>query len=372
MINRLNGRDILPDYSIPVRNVRKIAVLRANALGDFVVTLPALAALKETYPDAELILFGKPWHKEFLLKGRTVVDRVIVVPPIKGIRDEKSGEADEKELTDFFESVKVEKIDLAIHFQGKGIAAARFLNRLGAGLTAGMVCAESERLDRSIPYFYYQNEVAKYLEVASLAGAKPVTLDPVVNILQTDLEEVSIFRNKFLSRKYVVIHTCSTDIRRMWQEEKFVSVAQALINTGYDIVFTGTSEDLGYADKIVRRVPGAVNSCGLLSLGGLAALFSQSELVISVDTGPLHLAKAVKAKTIGLYWAPNAINWTYLTRADHIPVISWKMNCPICNVIPNDPFPFEPHTSDCNHNVSFISDISAEEVVTRAEELLKN
>ena len=56
---------------------RKIAVLHAKALGDLLVILPALGAIKETYPDAELILLARTWVKEFLSTRSSVVDRVI-------------------------------------------------------------------------------------------------------------------------------------------------------------------------------------------------------------------------------------------------------------------------------------------------------
>ena len=78
-----------------MKNIKKIAILRANALGDFLVTLPAIDAIRAAYPNAEIVLLGKPWHKEFLIKGRCVIDRVIVVPPLKGIRDEKVMEENE-------------------------------------------------------------------------------------------------------------------------------------------------------------------------------------------------------------------------------------------------------------------------------------
>ncbi|QNA87446.1 glycosyltransferase family 9 protein [Massilia sp. Dwa41.01b] len=65
--------------------VRKIAVLRPNAVGDFVFALPALHALKQTYPEAELILLGLPWHGAFLAHRPGPVDRVLVVPPMAGI-----------------------------------------------------------------------------------------------------------------------------------------------------------------------------------------------------------------------------------------------------------------------------------------------
>lgn len=49
-----------------IPHVQKIAIVRANAIGDFVVTLPALQALRVAYPQAELVLLGRPWHKSFL------------------------------------------------------------------------------------------------------------------------------------------------------------------------------------------------------------------------------------------------------------------------------------------------------------------
>jgi len=73
-----------------LKNIQKIAVLRANALGDFIVTLPALHAIRKAYPNAELVLLGRPWHKEFLVPQRSPVDRVLVVKQQAGRAAEAS------------------------------------------------------------------------------------------------------------------------------------------------------------------------------------------------------------------------------------------------------------------------------------------
>ena len=65
--------------------VRKIVVLRPSAVGDFVFALPALHALKQTYPEAELVLAGKAWHRMFLQGRPGPVDRVVEVPPVPGV-----------------------------------------------------------------------------------------------------------------------------------------------------------------------------------------------------------------------------------------------------------------------------------------------
>ena len=67
-----------------VPGVGKLAVLRANALGDLIVTLPALAALRAAYPAAELVLLGSGWHPGFLTGRPGPVDRCVSVPPTTG------------------------------------------------------------------------------------------------------------------------------------------------------------------------------------------------------------------------------------------------------------------------------------------------
>ena len=88
-------------FEAKLNNIQKIAILRANALGDFIVTLPAVNALRNAYPNAEIVLLGKPWHKKYLSKGRSPIDRVIVVPVKKGIRNEVGLTEDEAAIETF-------------------------------------------------------------------------------------------------------------------------------------------------------------------------------------------------------------------------------------------------------------------------------
>jgi ADP-heptose:LPS heptosyltransferase len=360
----------MPGKGSYIKNVKKIAILRANALGDFIVTLPAIQAIRAAYPSAEIILLGKPWHHEFLKGKRTPVDRVIIIPVTKGLREEPVMDENPDDLKRFFEEIKKEKIDIAIHFHGKGIMANPFLKNTGAKITVGLTCPEAEQPDRSVDFYYYQNEVMRYLEVASLIGAKPVTLEPQIKILAKDQEEA----REFLGEKkisFITLHPFGTDVRRMWSYENFIEVANALAEKKIKIIFTGSSDDNKNADEIIHAMKyPAVNACGKLSLGGTAALFSMSRLMIGIDTGPLHLARAVGARTVGIYWAPNLINWGPLSRHNHRPVISWELQCPQCGIIPNDPYPFEPAYGNCSHSFSFIRNITPQNVLNNAEALL--
>jgi ADP-heptose:LPS heptosyltransferase len=353
-----------------LKDIKKIAILRANAVGDFIVTLPAIRAIRNKYPSAEIVILGKPWHKKFLIRGRTPVDRVIVVPVKKGIRDEKNFSENAEEMKLFFEEMRKEKFDIVIHFQGNGISANPFINQFDAGITVGLTSQNSEDLDRSINFYYYQSELLRYLEVASLIGAKTQHLEPHINVLPQDEEEIKGLLSFLDKKQFVVLHPFATDIRRGWPIENFVAIANWLREKNFEVIFTGLQEDFEVVENLISSMKhSAINACGTLSLGGLSAILKRASLVIAADTGPLHLARAVNTPTVGIYWAPNLINWGPLSREIHRPVISWDMTCPICGIVPNEPYPFEPQ-SNCKHEISFVRNISVAAVCEAAEGLL--
>lgn len=348
--------------------IKKIAILRANALGDFLITLPAIEAIRAKYPQAEIVLLGAPWHKEFLVKGRCAVDRVEVVPETKGIRG--NNYASPEELALFFNKMQEEKFDVALHFQGNGISANPFILNLKAKITAGCTTENAAALSRSIPFYYYQNEISRYLEVASLIGASPVTLEGTINIFPVENEQILSFLKLMDHQKFIVLHPFSTDKRREWPLENYPFLADALFERGYQVIYTGLEKDRIATDSIIQKMKHeALNAAGKLPLGSLAALLKKASMIIAPDTGPLHLARTVKTPTTGIYWAPNFLNWSPMHRKHDHPVISWKMECPLCGVVPNDPYPFFPQSS-CTHEVSFVRDITAEKVLKAAEQVL--
>ncbi|QEC52867.1 glycosyltransferase family 9 protein [Anseongella ginsenosidimutans] len=353
-----------------MKNIKKIAVLRTGGLGDLMVILPALSAIKHTFPGAQLILLGEPWQADFVRGGRTPVDQVIVIPFCHNLRQGR--EEDPAALEAFFRAMRQKKIDIAVHFQGKGVAANPFLKKLNARLTVGNSSPGAALPDCSIPFYYYQNEITRYLDISGLIGAGPAKPEPQIRVLDEDLAEArSALARHGAGAPYVVLHPGAMDIRRKWPPAKFARLADILAGSGYTVLLTGKEKDDPAVEAVLFRMTSrAVNLSGALSLGGLAGLLSQSEVVISNDTGPLHLARAAGAKTVGIYWAPNFINWGPLTFSRHRAVISWNMECPLCGTVPNDPYPFEPKLPECDHGISFVRNISAKEILEAAGELL--
>ena len=113
----------MPSPPVPekLEDVRKIAVLRAGGLGDAIFTLPALWALKETYPESDITLLGGPLQIGLFSDGREPVARAIPVPPSTGVNGPDTGvDEDEEKLKRFFAQMKEECFDLALQMHGGG------------------------------------------------------------------------------------------------------------------------------------------------------------------------------------------------------------------------------------------------------------
>ncbi|RII91943.1 glycosyltransferase family 9 protein, partial [Clavibacter californiensis] len=170
-------------------DVRSIAVLRGGGLGDLIFALPAIAALRAAYPDARITLLGTPLHRA-LLGGRPGgPDEIEVLPVAHGVRDVPGTDPDPAEIEAFAARVRARRFDLAVQVHGGGRNSNPFLLRLGARHTVGTATDDAERLERVIPYVYYQHEVLRGLEVAGLAGAPVAELEPVVRV--TDAERAA-------------------------------------------------------------------------------------------------------------------------------------------------------------------------------------
>jgi ADP-heptose:LPS heptosyltransferase len=346
-----------------VENVRKIAVLRAGGIGDFIFTLPALHALQAAYPEAEITLLGDMWHEEFLSKRPGPPDRAIAVPPSTGVNGPDTGvDEDEEELERFFARAQEERFDLALQMHGGGGYSNPFVRRLGAQITAGTRASGAPPLDRYIPYVYYQSEYMRHLEVASLVDAGAVNLEPRLQVTEEDLSEawqVAPENNDPLA----VVHPSAGDERRRWPPEKFAALGDALARAGARVAVVGVEKDRALVSKVVDGMNRqALDLCGRLSLGGLAGLLSRCAVTISNDSGPLHLATAVGAATVGIFWGPNFITANPPLRTRHRPALSWCLNCPVCGDTLFD--------GSCEHRASIVADIPVQEVASYTLELL--
>ncbi|HJV24418.1 MAG TPA: glycosyltransferase family 9 protein [Aromatoleum sp.] len=339
----------------PFGEVRRIAVLRANGLGDFVFAMPALAALRERYPHAQITLLGKRWHRSFL-KGRSrLVDEVVALPPVPGVGVPEDVEVDEAAIDACVDDLRRRAFDLAFQFQGGGRYSNPFLLRLDARHSFGACAPGAQPLAHSIPYVVWQNERLRLLEVAALAGAPAIQLEPRLPVLSRDRRELAE-QVTLPSEPLAVLSPGAMDPRRRWPVEHFAAVGDALAAAGAAVVVQGDHSERHLTAGVVAAMHRqALDLGGRLSLDGLTALLARARIMVANDSGPLHLAQAVGGATVGLYWLVNLFVSGPPTVSRRRYAMSLRLACPECGR--------ENLAMRCEHDVSFIADIPVDEVL---------
>ncbi|SOC86825.1 ADP-heptose:LPS heptosyltransferase [Curtobacterium sp. 314Chir4.1] len=346
--------------------VREIAVLRGGGLGDLMFAVPALEALAAAYPEARITLLGSP-AAPAVLRGRTdAVHAFEELPVAPGVRE--SG-ADAPTVDDFFDRL-AGRFDLAVQVHGGGRNSNPFLLRLGARHTVGTATEDAEVLERWVRYVYYQHEALRALEVVSLAGAVPVTLDPRVHV---DADERAAVRERLgVTGRLVAVHPGATDPRRRWSPDRFAAVVRARLEAGDDVVLVGDASDVPASTAIRAALPTGLAArvhdvTGSLPLDELPAMLAAADVMVGDDSGPRHLAVAVGTPTVGVFWFGNVVNAGPFDRGRHRVHLSFVTRCPVCGI---DVTQVGWTAERCEHDPSYVDEVTPEAVLADVEDLL--
>lgn len=340
-------------------DLQQILVFRPSAVGDFVFALPCLWSLRTAYPKARLVYVGQQWHARFLVRGRTPVDDVLVLPPCPGIN---ASDAHGAALDSFIGDLRKKSFDLALQIYGGGRIANPLVKRFGARTTIGFRAQDAPGLDRHISYAPLQNRRLQLLEMAALAGAPPELPNPELLILPEDRDEIAAILHT-LDRPFVLLNPGASDPRRRWPAIKFGAAGDGLASQGFQVLVHGTASEAALCRSVIESMRSqAIDLSGRLSLGGLCALMARAALLVSNDTGPLHLATATGAPAVGIYWLGNLVESMPLQQHLHRAAWAVDTHCPVCG---------KPNLCErCEHEDSFVDGVTVRQVMALAEELL--
>jgi ADP-heptose:LPS heptosyltransferase len=287
--------------------VKTIVVSKFIGIGSIVQSMPLLKTLRKNYPKSRII-FVTHASNLHLFHFIDEVDEVF------HISDKNIGRlinSNVRLLIKLWSARPDLYIDLEIYSNYSSLIATISLARNRMGFYKN-----DKRYRKGIythmMFFNMKSPVFQaYLQFARLLGCKDIDAEISINKLKIGLDDkvrISQKLNNTNFRNYILVNPNASDLRleRRWPKENMVLLIKALTNHYLDsqIILIGDSNESHYVGEIAVQVGAKQNlldSSGKFSLPELIALIANAELLITNDTGPMHLAFALKTKTVSLF-----------------------------------------------------------------------
>ena len=321
----------------------KILIVKLSAIGDVIHTLPALIALRGHYPEAEITWLVETTAAP-IIDGHPALDQILISRRKEWVdailhQDGKARKIALKEAFGFIQKLRQNRYDIIIDFQNlfkSGVLVGLVRGRRKVGFDKGMQRNEKAHhfYNRRVPPVSMEiHAIERYLTLLEAIGVKDKRIAYQIPVSDTDIHEVDRLLTDAgvgKNEKLVAINPMARWETKLWKPERFAQVAEQLVATGQiKVVFTGGAADRDKLDAILSMMNNqAVNLAGRTSLKELAALYMRAELLISTDTGPMHLAAAVETPVVALF-GPTA-PWRTGPYGDQHQVIFSKDPCAPC------------------------------------------
>jgi ADP-heptose:LPS heptosyltransferase len=254
-------------------------VLRALKLGDLLVAVPALTALRRGFPEHRIVLATTGWL-EPVVRLVPAVDALLPTPGLSRPIAWPSGH-----------------VDLAVNLHGRGPESGRLVERL--------------RPRRLIAHAPDAADGPEWID-GMLERERWVRLVGAFGVAgNADEVAIAVPTAAPARRRAAVIHVGAFYGSRRWPADRFATVARSLDAEGAHVVLTGGVEDRDRALAIARAAalgPERVLA-GRIDLTAFAATVADAELVVSVDTGAAHLASAYGTPSVVIFGPAPVEEW---------------------------------------------------------------
>lgn len=292
---------------------RRILVIRLDLIGDLVLSMVVVRVLKRTYPEAEIDLISVPASAK-VIEGDPDVTQLLGYDPNiwrrpKALLQKKNW----RELQALLKTLHSRDYDLAISVFGKWACVLAALSgaqrRLGFGREGFPGLMTDSVAGKHWMPGEKKHEVDYCLELAQAAGAtiEPEDRYPRLSVPERatrEIEQLLATAGTQPGRPLIACHVSANNGQsKRWPVPYWATLLDRLIREeNAHVVLTGASNDLPLIEKITRRMhEQPLNLAGKTSLTQLAALLKRADLLISGDSGPMHMAGAVETPLIAIH-----------------------------------------------------------------------
>jgi heptosyltransferase I len=286
------------NHSLMPMTWSNILLIKPSSLGDIVLTLPALSALRRNFPNAKITWMVRP---EFapLIEGHPHLDATILFDRkrlAKAWHDPSAFAA----LMSLIAQLRREHFDAILDLQGLfRTASLAWLS--GRGQRFGPIWR------REFAYYFYTTAVPVqtqwvhvvdyYMKIVETMGANDLTVEFTLPAKAEAVKSVAelLSRHKIEPERYAVLIPGSAQTSKCWPAERFGALANRLARDhALSIVATGSAAESPMIDQISRHASNPiVNLAGQTSLPQLVEVLRSARIVITNDTGPGHIAAAL-------------------------------------------------------------------------------
>jgi lipopolysaccharide heptosyltransferase I len=300
--------------SLPVQldGARRVLLVKPSAIGDVVHALPVAATLRRRYPNIELdwlveeeaadLVRGHPAISEVVVSGRRRWGRQLW-PPRRLL-------ATLGEVRALAAVLRGRRYDAVLDLQGL-IKSALYVVTTRAPVRIGFAegregatwCLTHQVIAPPQPV----HAVERYLALAAAVDATEAVRDFHI-ALGPEVAVETASRIARVPRPRVVLHPAARWRTKLWEPEKWQKVAATLRGEGCGLIVTGGRQDAAQVGAILRGLdPPPLSLVGRLTLKELAALLGEVELMITVDSGPMHVAAAMGTPVVALFGSTDPV-----------------------------------------------------------------
>jgi heptosyltransferase-2 len=338
----------------------RILILRLGALGDVLLATPVIRALSARFPESRIDFLTKEAYIP-LLKGNPGLNGVIGFSP-------------EKEIRGLIETVRRIRagrygvvVDLQNNFRSRLFtrfsgARIRKTYRSGRLRRFALVHFRMDRYRESVPV------PLKYLATVRSFGAeddgKGLDLfldDSVRESVQTRLERAGVASGASI----VALAPGAGRPTKRWPAKRFAEVGRHFGGRGFRIAILGGPNDGEACAAVLEGIgPTSFSFCGSMTLPETAALLERSALLVTNDTGVMHMASALKIPTLAVF-GPTTRHFGFFPFRSPAKVLERDLPCRPCSFHGTDRCP-ETHFK-CMQTISSGDTVSAAERFLAAE-----
>lgn len=324
----------------PAPPPQRILAIKLADLGDVLNITPALRALRQSFPQAQLDVLVNP-HTAALLRGSKWVDEVVVFPKTSFEGLSALHPSAWAPLARHLAALRNRHYDTVVDFHHLTTALGRAKQRLllaisGAKTTIGLDNGHGGWLTHPVPDegFGVRREVEYWLALAARLHAS--TDDTSLDLPITADDEAVADRHLAVAglgqRAFAVLHPGSGgySLARRWDPPKFAALAAALERDyGLPSVLVGNAGDDAPSVLAAAGSP-LVDLSNRLSVQQLGAVLARCALFVGADSGVTHVAAAMRAPLVAIFGPTNHLAWAPWTPASPSQVVRLGISCSPC------------------------------------------